>query len=105
MILSIYVVDAEDFDETPKIEKEFEGGFDDLEVESKNVVPQSQPKVETGKIAATGPSKTKKRQLLKEAVERKEAQSQVRLPHSLRSLSDLSGTTEEAARGGRKAPS
>jgi hypothetical protein len=58
------------------IEKEFEGGFDDLETEKTTAVPQSQPKVENAKVTATTATKAKKKQLFKEAVERKEAQQQ-----------------------------
>jgi hypothetical protein len=47
-----------------------------LEIE-KVSVPQSQPKVEATKVTATAPTKNKRKQLLKEAVERKEALSQV----------------------------
>lgn len=68
-------LEADYSDDKPVLEKEFEGGFDDLETE-KTVVPTSQPKVETGKVTATAPTNKKKKQLLKEAVERKEAQAQ-----------------------------
>lgn len=66
--------DADYSDDKPALEKEFEGGFDDLETE-KTVVPTSQPKVESTKVTATVPTNKKKKQLLKEAVERKEAEA------------------------------
>lgn len=56
----------------PKKTQEFEGGWDDLEQEQV-VVPTTQPKVSEGKVVAVV-TKTKKKQLLKESIERKEAE-------------------------------
>jgi hypothetical protein len=67
--------ETEDFD-TPKIvEKEFEGGWDDLTPTVEPVVPVSQPSKGEAKLVAA-PTKAKKKQLLQESIARKEAEAE-----------------------------
>jgi hypothetical protein len=67
--------ETEDFD-TPKIvEKEFEGGWDDLTPTVEPIVPTSQPSKGETKLVAV-PTKAKKKQLLQESIARKEAEAE-----------------------------
>jgi len=67
--------ETEDFDAPKVIEKEFEGGWDDLTPTIEPVVPVSQPNKGEVKLVAV-PTKAKKKQLLQESISRKEAESE-----------------------------